>query len=78
MLHLDSSLVVSVLSQEAFSATSRAWMGEQYPELLAISDWTLAEVSSALALRVRTGVFTLDQRMAKAGMSLGIRTMVVA
>lgn len=62
MLHLDSSLVVSALSQEVFSATSRAWMGEQDPELLAISDWTSTEVSSALALKVRTGVFTLEQR----------------
>lgn len=62
MLYLDTSLLVSALSHEAFSAMSRTWMSEQKPELLAISDWTSTEVSSALALKVRTGVLTLEQR----------------
>jgi predicted nucleic acid-binding protein len=38
------------------------WLQAQAPEDLAISDWVITEVSSALALKVRTGALQLTHR----------------
>lgn len=59
MLYLDASLAVSLITPERYTRAARAWLAAQEPEELAVSDWVLTEVSSALSIKQRTG--TLDE-----------------
>ena len=62
MNYVDTSVLVAALVQEAHTRRAERWLTDGSD--LAISDWTITEVSSALALKLRAGSIDLETRAA--------------
>ena len=62
ILYLDTSVLVAALTHEAETERMQRWLGDQDPELLAISDWVTAEFSSALSIKLRSGQIETQHR----------------
>jgi hypothetical protein len=55
MLYLDTSILVSALTNEADTAAVQAWLAGQVARDLTISDWVVTEFSSAMSIKLRSG-----------------------
>ena len=62
MIYLDTSVVVAAVAREIATEQVQRLISEEPPETLAISDWTVTETSSALAIKLRTKQFTAADR----------------
>ncbi len=62
MFYLDTCVLVSAFSTEAFSFRAVDWLLQQTEAQLLISDWQITEFSSALSIKLRTRQMDMKQR----------------
>jgi uncharacterized protein len=62
MVYLDTSVLVALLTNEPAAGRVTNWLKTKPTGTLHISGWVIAEFSSALSLKVRTGQINLLQR----------------
>jgi len=72
MLYLDTSLLVAALTREAKTARVQAWLDDQEPAELAISEWVVTEFSAALSIKLRTREIEADDRADALAMFAGL------
>lgn len=73
MFYVDTSVLVSALTNERASAVSKAFLVSTDPEELCLSPWVITEFSSALALKLWTGQI---DRMARTTVLAGFTRLV--
>jgi predicted nucleic acid-binding protein len=61
VVYLDTSVIVAALTKEPRSEAVLAWI-DTTAETLAISEWGMTEVSSALSIKVRSGKLTPSEQ----------------
>src|SRR5712691_12722444 len=78
MLYLDTSLLVAALTREIKTAPVLAWLDDQEPAALAISEWVATEFSAALSIKLRTGQIEADGRAGALAAFAGLRAESLA
>ena len=77
-VYLDTSVLVASLTLEASTPLAQAWLSAQPQGSLYVSGWVMAEFSSALSLKVRTGQLRReDQARAQAAFERLLRDSLV-
>jgi hypothetical protein len=66
--YLDTSLIVASLVRESGTEAAKAYLSSADKDHLVASRWLATELSSALALKVRTGVMSTAEQTAALGM----------
>lgn len=61
-IYLDTSAAVAAHTPESAMVRVQSWLAERDPSEVAISPWVETEFESALALKVRMGKLSLDER----------------
>jgi len=64
MFYLDASVAVAAIAREDRSERIWKWLEDHADMPILCSGWTATEVSSALSIKVRTGTYTLENRLA--------------
>jgi predicted nucleic acid-binding protein len=64
MNYIDTSVVIALLTREAHSEQAETWLARQDQAALRISPWVITEVSSALSIKLRSGILTPALRAA--------------
>lgn len=78
MPYLDTSVLVPLIVREPATASTQLWLSSQRSGDVAISDWVLTEVRSALSIKLRTGAMTVKQLpLAEANLRTFAQTMQV-
>jgi predicted nucleic acid-binding protein len=72
MLYLDTSLLVAALTREIKTAIVLAWLDDQEPAELAISEWVATEFSAALSIKLRTGQIEANGRASALAVFAGL------
>ncbi len=68
ILYIDTSVLVSVITNETNSIEAAKWLYSRSADIIAISPWTRTEFSSALSLKVRSRQIDQEaQRIALTG-----------
>lgn len=62
MFYIDTSVLVSALTNETATDRAQHFLSSADPAGLAISAWVMTEFSSALSMKLRTGRIGLEQR----------------
>ena len=73
-LYLDTSVLVSALTDEAQTPRTQAWLGRQNSGSLAISEWVVTEFSSALSIKLRAGQISVANRADALALFARLRT----
>ena len=60
-VYCDTSLLVAAIAPEAATRRVHEWLERQDAGSLLISDWTITEFASALAIKLRAGELDRDQ-----------------
>lgn len=68
MRYLDTSILVAALTHERRTGEIQRWLAGQAPEELTISEWSIVEFSSALALKLRSNQLQPEHRAAALAM----------
>jgi predicted nucleic acid-binding protein len=60
--YLDASLIVAAITREAATPAVQLWLDDHKSNTWLISEWGVAEVASALSIKVRTGQMQAQSR----------------